>query len=257
MRCGIDEAGLGPLVGSLFVVGVKVEGDLSSVRESKEVFRRSLRTYAEGERVVLGLLKALGMYSPSVSETWRRIFGRSPAMLEGLRFPLFGGSPSPLPFRVLDVVAVEVEAFRLRSHRFVKDARAMVSIALGLNCPQVISGLAGGFKDYGRFLRGWDGERLEDGILYRRGKRRILFLRKADARFGEVALASLIAKYLREVHMLALNRLVGLEGDIPPASGYPSDPMTPVLIERLIAAGRTEFLRGSSPPNALGDQTVG
>jgi hypothetical protein len=52
MRSGIDEAGLGPKVGSLFVVGIDVEGDLSGIRESKEIFRRDIRGYGLGESIV-------------------------------------------------------------------------------------------------------------------------------------------------------------------------------------------------------------
>jgi len=58
MKCGVDEAGLGPRVGSLFVVGVAVVGDLGDVRESKEVFRRSLSTYARAEGLVLSVLRS-------------------------------------------------------------------------------------------------------------------------------------------------------------------------------------------------------
>ncbi|GEM_PF-1035151 len=243
MRCGIDEAGLGPRVGSLFVVGVAVDGDLSEVKESKEVFRRSVRTYARAESTVLRALMDLGLYDPSVPVLWERLFGRSYHMYDGLTLPMFGGEPLDLPFEVKRIIAVEIPAHTLRTHRFLKDAHALVTIAERLPCNRVVSGLAGGVRHYERFLKGWRREEREGEIRYFREGREIRFVRGADRRFKEVALASLFAKYFREVHMMAVNRQVGLIGKIPRASGYPADPHTPVLIGRLLRRGLTWLVR--------------
>lgn len=243
MRCGIDEAGLGPRVGSLFVVGVAVEGDISGVKESKEVFRRSVRTYARAESLVLSALRDLALYSPSVPDLWKRVFGRSHHMYDGMRLPMFGGKLLNLPFRIRYLVAFEIPAHALRSHRFLKDAHALVMAAERLPCGRVVSGLAGGVKHYERFLRGWRREERGGEIRYIRDGKEITFVRGADRKFREVALASLFAKYFREVHMMAVNRQVGLLGDIPKASGYPADPHTPVLVGRLLSRGLTWLVR--------------
>ncbi len=243
MRCGIDEAGLGPKVGSLFVVGVAVQGDLTGVKESKEMFRRSVRTYARAESIVLGALRDLSIYTPSVPELWRRLFGRSYHMYDGMTLPMFGGKPADLPFRVRHLVAFEIPAHALREHRFLKDAHALVRAAEGLPCTRVVSGLAGGVKHYERFLKGWRREEGRGEIRYLRNGKEILFVKGADKRFREVALASLFAKYFREVHMMAVNLRVGLTGDIPKASGYPADPHTPILVGRLLREGLTWLVR--------------
>ncbi len=243
MKCGVDEAGLGPKVGSLFVVGVAVEGDLGDVRESKELFRRSLSTYARAEGIVLSVLRTLGLYSRSVADAWEKVFGRRNELYEGMEFPVFGGEEMGLPFRVKRLIAMEIPAHHLRRHRFLKDAKALVDISLKLNCSKVISGLAGGVKHYERFLAGWSRSVEAERIVYRRGEREILFVKGADKRFKEVALASIFAKYFREVHMMAVNRLAGFSGDIPVASGYPADPNTRHLVERLVKLNFTKLLR--------------
>ncbi len=243
MKCGVDEAGLGPKVGSLFVVGVAVEGELGDVKESKEVFRRSFRTYARAEGIVLSVLRTLGLYSRSVADAWEKVFGRRNELYEGMEFPVFGGEEMGLPFRVKRLIAMEIPAHHLRRHRFLKDAKALVDISLKLNCGRVISGLAGGVKHYERFLAGWDRKVKEGAITYRREGREILFVKGADKRFKEVALASIFAKYFREVHMMAVNRLAGFSGDIPVASGYPADPDTHHLIKRLLNLGFANLIR--------------
>ncbi len=243
MRCGIDEAGLGPKVGSLFVVGVAVSGELRDVRDSKEVFRRSLRTYSRAEGVVLSALRGLGFRGDTVMDMWRWVFGRTSDLYEGLTLPVFSATVGNLPFKVHRLVAVEIPANHLRSHRFLKDASALADVALRLGCKRVISGLAGGVKYYGRFLPGWERFPEDGGVSYRKGEQEIRFVKGADVKWKEVALASIFAKYFREVHMLAVNRAVGLEGDIPPASGYPADPQTPELVRRLIKRGLLHLIR--------------
>jgi len=243
MRCGVDEAGLGPRVGSLFVVGVAVVGDLSDVRESKEVFRRSLSTYARAEGLVLSVLRSLGLYSRSVADTWERVFGRRDTLYDGMEFPVFGGKGMDPPFRVEKLLAIEVPAHHLRSHRFLKDAKALVDISLRLNCRRVVSGLAGGVKRYERFLPGWERRVKGDALVYRKGGREILFVKGADRRFKEVALASIFAKYFREVHMMAVNQIAGFSGEVPVASGYPADPDTGELVGRLLSMGLGRLVR--------------
>ncbi len=65
----------------------------------------------------------------------------------------------------------------------------------------------------------------------------------ADKNFGEVALASIFAKYLRELEMKALSTLLGFYETIPYFSGYPSDKKTESLIKTLKSLGLEEFIR--------------
>ena len=57
-------------------------------------------------------------------------------------------------------------------------------------------------------------------------------MRKGDATYAPIALASLVGKYVREASMLCLNRALGFGGAVPHASGYWSDPKTHEAIAR-------------------------
>ncbi len=245
MMGGVDEAGLGPRVGSLFVGGVCVVGDLSLIRESKQVFRRSPKSYAWAEGLVMSVLERAGVWRENAYDLWCSLFGEGDWIYKGLNLPAFGGRPLKVGFEVLKVSVREVKAPHLRRNRFVKDARAIVEVSLDLLkvCDGVLAGLAGGFRRYEVFLKGWKKEEVEGGYIFTNGGKSVRFERAADAKYKEVALASLIAKYLREIHMLAVNRLVGLEGVIPYASGYPSDGKTRRLIWLLKGKGYTQLLR--------------
>mgnify|MGYP000072193430 CR=1 FL=1 len=240
MRSGIDEAGLGPKVGSLFVVGIDVEGDLSGIRESKEIFRRDIRGYGLGESIVLSALRSLGIPHGSVGELFYKLFGWSESFLYEQKIPSFGGEYLNLTFKVKGIFAERITAEKLRKNRFLEDARVICSIAEKLNGKEVIAGMAGGFRDYGRFLKGW--ERL-DGVTYRKGEKILRFAVSADKKFKEVALASIFAKYFRELEMKSLNRILGFDGIIPHFSGYPSDRKTEDLIKLLKSSGLEGFIR--------------
>jgi len=156
-----------------------------------------------------------------VADTWERVFGRRDTLYDGMEFPVFGGKGMDPPFRVEKLLAIEVPAHHLRSHRFLKDAKVLVDISLRLNCRRVVSGL----------------------LVYRKGGREILFVKGADRRFKEVALASIFAKYFREVHMMAVNQIAGFSGEVPVASGYPADPDTGELVGRLLNMGLGRLVR--------------
>ncbi len=237
---GIDEAGLGPKIGSLFVVGVDVIGDLSGLKESKEVFRRDIKGYSYAESLVLSSFARMGYRFDNSYDLFLKVFGKADEIFKNVEIPAFGGKILQLPFEVINLVPMRLEAFKLRKNRFVEDAKAICKIADGLKGNTVIAGLAGGFRDYGRFLKGW--EVLEKGI-YKKGAKILRFERGADKRYKEVALASLFAKYFRELEMLSLNRFLGFGDKIPKFSGYPSDKNTQNLISLLKSKGLEHFIR--------------
>ncbi|MDT7903704.1 MAG: hypothetical protein RQ967_00610 [Candidatus Caldipriscus sp.] len=239
MRSGIDEAGLGPKVGSLFVVGVDVEGDLGGIRESKEIFRRNLRGYSVGEGIVISSLYGLGIPHRTAGELFYNLFGWAEGFLYELEIPTFGGKYLDLPFRVIRISARRIPAKNLRKNRFLEDAKAICEIAESLEGREIIAGIAGGFRDYGRFLKGWE----LDGKFFRKGEKILRFEVSADKNFGEVALASIFAKYFRELEMKALSTLLGFYETIPYFSGYPSDKKTESLIKTLKSLGFEEFIR--------------
>jgi ribonuclease HII len=120
-----------------------------------------------------------------------------------------------------------------------EDAKAICEIAESLEGREIIAGIAGGFRDYGRFLKGWE----LDGKFFRKEGKILRFEVSADKNFGEVALASIFAKYLRELEMKSLSALLGFYETIPYFSGYPSDKKTESLIKTLKSLGLEEFIR--------------
>ncbi len=237
---GIDEAGLGPKIGSLFVVGVDVIGDLSGLKESKEIFRRNIKGYSYAESLVLSSLAQMGYEFTNLYGLFLKIFGKTDEIFKNVDIPAFGGEIIRLPFKVISLVPMRLEASKLRKNRFLEDAKAICKIADGLKGNTVVAGLAGGFRDYGRFLKGW--EVLERGV-YKKGEKILRFERDVDKRYKEVALASLFAKYFRELEMLSLNRFLGFENKIPKFSGYPSDKNTQTLISLLKSKGLEHYIR--------------
>ncbi len=237
---GIDEAGLGPKVGSLFVVGVDVEGEIIGIKESKEVFRRSLSSYKLAEDMVLSVFDSLNLNFNDARSMFSYFFGSCEDFLDNVNIPAFGGEIIPLPFKVINLVPIRVPAKHLRKNRFKKDAEAICRIAHHLKGERIIAGLAGGYKDYSRFLKGWEkvGE-----LVYSRDGRVLMFVKGADKKFGQVALSSIFAKYLREIEMLSLNRLLGFNEPIPKFSGYPSDKNLSALIKTLIDMKLEDFIR--------------
>ncbi|NPB02976.1 MAG: hypothetical protein GXO39_00985 [Thermotogae bacterium] len=244
MRCGVDEAGLGPRIGSLFVVGVAVVGDLGVIRESKKMFKRSLSSYAKVEALLLGALDRSGVRPKTAYDLWLSSVGLAYPELKRIALPVFAKSMEYPNFLLKKLIIFEARAKQLIKNRFILDANHLTKASLRLGCRRVISGMAGNRRNYDPFLPGWQKRKLPDGVAYERNGREILFLKDADDRFREVALASLFAKYFRELHMLAINWMVGFEGPIPVASGYPADPKTRSLAERLKTIGRHDLLRG-------------
>ena len=70
-------------------------------------------------------------------------------------------------------------------------------------------------------------------LLSRAGYRGpVIVEEKADARYPEVSVASIIAKHVRDARIRVLSHLYGVEG-----SGYPSDPRTVEWVLRTVESG--------------------
>jgi len=70
-------------------------------------------------------------------------------------------------------------------------------------------------------------------LLARAGYRGpVIVEEKADARYPEVAAASIVAKHVRDARIRVLSSLYGVEG-----SGYPSDPRTVDWVLRTVSSG--------------------
>ncbi len=237
---GIDEAGLGPKVGSLFVSGVDVEGEIWGLKESKEIFRRNLKGYREGESLIISVFESMGFNFSNAKDIFDRFFGYGEDFLECVKIPAFGGEIRKLEFLVHSVVLRRIEAEKLKKNRFEGDAKAICEIALQLKGKTVICGLAGGYKKYERFLPHW---KRKENLTFIRNDRTIKFVKSADKKFKEVALASLFSKYLREIEILGINRVLGFNEKIPRFSGYPADKNLKGFISLLRKHKLDKFIR--------------
>ncbi len=257
---GVDENGYGPRLGPLVVTGVvlRYEGEDPEeelhlrqgwplgIRDSKQVFRRSVASYARGEALVLGLLDPP---PPTLEALMQRLYGdaqvdvwRASPYHADLSLPYWASGirnlRSALDRRGLAVERVWgrvlwPEGLRRSGNKLQANLHTFLALVEESQPDWALLGRIGGMKHYAPHLpEGW--QTLEEGpdSTYRApdGKRLGFYLH-ADDRFLPVALASLVGKYVRELLMLAVNRNLGLEGPIPLASGYHHDPRTALLQE--------------------------
>ncbi len=300
--CGIDEAGLGPLLGPLVVTLVTFRcrgaADLGSalpaartgggparlrIDDSKAVFRGG-RGFPALEAAALAALSLASGGMPRDGGELLRCLDLAPEPgagepppwypLKTLRLPL-GSDPDDLARRIeilhgeLDGAGVTVEGVRPRvaTERSLNGAFARgeskASVLLGHVGALVLAGAAcggsreirvdrlGGRKDYAAPLATWfpaapavaveeSGRRSDYAISDERGRVRISFTVEGEAAFAEIALASMVSKYVREVFMEAFNRFFAEKRPgIRPTRGYVTD-------------GR-RFLRDLAGPPALRD----
>ncbi len=279
---GVDENGLGPRLGPLIVTAIALEvpgkGDaalvldaaaLPSIRDSKQIFRRTARSYAAGEAAALallearpetrdatdfsGLVSALTRTPPSASVDEAVDLHVAP-----LTLPLWGGEPAPVAralaargIRVVDVACRLVFPAELNRERCARggklalDYRAFEDALalLDVRPPLALLGKIGGARRYGPWLeassrlRGID--TLEEDpacsryrCLFEGVPLEMRFVRDGDDTLLAIAAASVVGKYVREASMLCFNRALGFDAPIPHASGYWSDPKTAEAISR-------------------------
>ncbi len=255
---GVDENGYGPLAGPLVVTRVVVEYEGEDpledlrlawfptlpVRDSKEVFRRTLRSYARGEAVALWLLKEAGITPRSTRELWEVLTPESAQdLLSGpwgldLPLPVWAERTGEFPDLRAAVRIVEIrsrlllpEALRGKNkHRM--NLRAFLEHVEASGAPWALLGKLGGMVHYAPHLP--EGtqivEESRDRSVYDTGRVTLAFVRNADSRLLPVAMASVVGKYVRELLMLSVNRLLGHDEAIPWASGYHHDPRTRMLV---------------------------
>lgn len=262
---GVDENGYGPLVGPLVVTRVllRYEGEDPTeelqlaafphlpIQDSKRLFLRSLSSYARGEGIALALLRHTGLVLRSTWDLFDHVILPSDTPLKGtpygeeLSLPLWA---KDLPRFNLDAAGVVIEEIRSRvflpenlrgQNKLLINLRAFLDHANASRADVALLGKIGGMRYYHPHLpEGVDVIRESSRIShYRLQQQEILFIRKADAQFLPVAMASVVGKYIREILMLSLNRALGYREAIPWASGYHHDPRSHQLVKEALRRG--------------------
>ena len=262
LRMGIDEAGYGPTLGPLAVVGALAEvGERAAfaaefaalgVADSKQVHKPG--DLASLERVALPAAAWLSGFQPDTADDLFALLGESAAErssvpwmagAEELRLPvaagplpawsIVSGTPRGLYGHLLhprhlnaakrsgvNRAAAELEAVRRLLTAGAPDPLASAEIA----CDRL-----GGRKRYGDLLQAaWPGHAVEiveetaPACRYRCQATTVAFLVGGESHEPLIAAASCIAKYARELHMLLLNRHWSTRfAWLKPTAGYPED----------------------------------
>ncbi len=262
LRMGIDEAGYGPTLGPLAVVGALAEVDDTSafaaelaalgVADSKQVHKPG--DLASLERVALPAAAWLSGFQPDTADDLFALLGEAAADraaapwmagAEDLRLPVAAtgltawtmrsGAAGGLHGRLLHPCRLNA-AKRSGVNRAAAELD-VVRLLLAAGVPDPTSGAAiacdrlGGRKRYGDLLQSaWPGQPVEileetaPACRYRCRSTGVAFLVGGEAAEPLVAAASCIAKYARELHVLLLNRhWSGRFAWLKPTAGYPED----------------------------------
>ena len=267
---GIDEAGYGPSVGPLVVAAVAAEGSLGQVNDrltrlpipigdSKRIYRGDV---ARLERVVLGLFDSVPESAVVLLESLCEEMPSPPLYWRNLTLPLSDASCAPLNLSVsVRACVVTAEEFNKelgkppnkaallwrKVHRLVNWAQKIAKRPLSVICDRL-----GSRKNYLNLLQqhftpvSQQKSDAESWTYCLPNGTDITFCTDADARFPIVGLASMVAKYLREVHMTMLNDWLKEKGLCERSvTGYADRPLVRQIAEKLkdMSIAPESFLR--------------
>ncbi len=268
---GIDENGLGPILGPFIVSAIKLKvkepiffhskienlQTFIKIDDSKNVFRRSEEwTYSKGEIISLSLLRALSFkeiidrYVNLIIDEFERKF-----YIKDYKLPIWAKFVKEseireeinfLDYKAFVIFPIKFNEMLNQIHKFQMDIKFFLDLALDLSNSDYTVLLCGKVGGYTYYLKAFlllgivKYEVLKESrghsaykIVYNNKIFEIHFLMDGDSIYYPIAIASIVGKYLREVFMKALNESFGFNNKIPYASGYKHDYKTIELIERI------------------------
>ncbi|MEO0202808.1 MAG: hypothetical protein ABIL37_03685 [candidate division WOR-3 bacterium] len=268
---GIDENGLGPIIGPLIISAIKLKikepiffhsklENLNSnvkIDDSKAIFKRNEKwTYSKGEIITLSILRVKSFrelienYVNLIITDFEKKF-----YIKDYKLPIWAKYVSEnnfreeigfLNYRAFAIFPNEFNKMLEKTHKFQMDIKFFLDLAYDLSSSEntlLLCGKVGGYTYYLKvfFMLGiLKYEILKESrghsayrINYKDKNFEIHFFLDGDRIYYPISLASIIGKYLREVFMKALNENFNLSGEIPYSSGYKHDYKTNELIEKI------------------------
>ena len=280
--CGIDENGYGPLLGPLVVMGVSMDvkgvDPLTAcelrgyrfpipVKDSKEIFRRSEKSYAVGESIALTLLEAVSIEVDSLQEFLKKVchsdIDLSAYGIEDLKIPVFGGKVNNklLDYlRVSGLILKEVRGEILMADKYnyhiedlgnkaLLDLSCFLKVASQFSTGFYLLGKIGGTTHYGRFFEslglsyGVIKESFSHSAYEIQNMGEFHFIMNGDSLYIPITFAGIIGKYLRELVMQSLSISLGFMDPIPYASGYFHDERTYRIVDALPSELKNKWVR--------------
>jgi ribonuclease HII len=279
---GIDENGLGPILGPFIISGIKVKvkepiffyskiENLHSsfkIDDSKNIFKRKEKwTYSKGEIISLSILKTFDFenlikkYAHLIISDFEKEF-----YIKNHKLPIWAKTYKEnnlreeinfLDYKAYAIFPNEFNKELSKTTKFQMDIKFFLDLAYELSSNEynlVLCGKVGGYTYYAKefFKLGITKyEILKENkghsaykIKYKDKLFEIHFLLDGDKTYYPIAIASIIGKYLRELFMKALNEHFGFYDEIPFSSGYKHDIKTTQLIEKIkLTYNINDFLR--------------
>jgi ribonuclease HII len=292
-RLGIDENGLGPIMGPLIITGVETEktnkdkNNQHNIKDSKKIFRRKQEDFKTLEKIFLRYSKTnfktiSDVFSKSMLKdeiericpigpdkicfsnkislpVWIKEEGNEDLLQNGTDLNLPGlhfGEVKRAIFMVVcpNILSKYIERF---GSKFSANSFFMVRLGLKSSAEEVICGKSGYKKSYEREISlaiederdkslnlkiVMESEKESIYEIMNNGEiiKRFYFIKDADQKFPEVALASIIGKYIREISMFSITKFIEPNSQ-KPISGYGRKNAFEEISRKIIEKSKYEF----------------
>lgn len=280
---GIDENGLGPILGPFIISGIKLKvnepiffhSKLENLQtkikidDSKEIFKRGeVWTYSKGEIISLSILRTFSF--AEIIEKYVKLLitdFEKDFYIQNYKLPIWAKYISEdinikekinfINYRAFAVFPRVFNDMLKNMHKFQLGIKLFIELANELSSSEyniVMCGKVGGYTYYLKpfsilGIRKYEIIKETKGhsayrISYMDKIFEFHFLMDGDKVYYPIAIASIIGKYLREIFMKSLNEKFGLYDKIPYSSGYKHDYKTNILIEKIQSMYKLEdFVR--------------
>lgn len=292
-KLGIDENGLGPIMGPLIITGVETETKNNqnkstqyNIKDSKEIFKRKQEDFKTIEKIFLRYFKmdfktVQDVFSKSIlKDEIERICPIGPDKIcfsDKVALPVWikeenenssqkeidlaqlGLCPDEIKRALFIIVCPNLLSKYIEKlgSKFSANSFFMVRLGLKSSAEEVICGKSGYKKSYEREISlaiRDEGDKLLSLKIVRESEEESVyeilnndetikmfrFVKDADRKFPEVALASIIGKYIREISMLSITKFIEPSSQ-KPISGYGRKNTFEEISSKIIEKSKEEF----------------